>query len=257
MKQTSLLAAFLILLSLVSASSAQNANLIHFDETTQASCEYIAALIDRLAGEVNDKRSQGYVVIHTGSDPIKNAFLISYISRYKNFRRFDDRTYQTIVATGQDSPRIEFWISKNGAKPNVKEITIDYKLTEGNDPIHFVDDLLEIVKIDGKATELNIGCDACCIESINYYLLNRFLEANPKMKAYFIIRGRSQNASNRLERIIRNEAKNAEIDQNRFRMLYAGKNKININRFFEVEVFLSSKEISSAKFFPYKFADPN
>ena len=258
MKRLSIFAAiFLVFLLLVPLCSAQESDLVRFDEATPPNCEYIAAVVDRLAAEINDKNLQGYVVIYTGPDPVKNAFLINYVSLYKKFRRFDDRIYQRIVAAGHGSPKVEFWVSKNGAKPNVKEVPIDYKLTESAEPIHFVDDLLEIVKINGKVTELSVGCDACCIESINYYLLSRFLETNPKTKAYFIVRGRSRGAAKRLEQIIRDVIKETEIDPNQIRMLYAGRNKINDQKFFEVEVFLSSKEIKSPEDFPYKFADLN
>jgi hypothetical protein len=236
-----------IIFACVNSSPSQD-GVIRVDEASEANCEDISARIDRLASLVNNIGGQGYAVVYLGSDVIKNAFFAYYVDIYKRFRRYDDRIYKTILTQGTDKPKLEFWISKNGDKPGVPEKAISYKLARAPSPIAFVSSLLEIVKIDGKNTYYSVECEACCIESMNWYVLSKFLRENKELKAYFIIRGGGIRRANLLEGLIRSEAEDSDVK--RLRFFYAGKNKINSKQFFEVSVFLSSREYNNSKSFP-------
>lgn len=241
---------FLFLASCAFNCLSQNENLVQISPAYEANCEDISARIDQLLIAMQNNSGQGFAVVHGGSNKIENIYFARYIAAAKKFRGIDDKALEIITVPGSGKPKLEFLIGKHGTKPVFTATKFDFDLVGLAQPIPVAGDLFEIVRIDGKTTLLNVGCEACCIESVDSGILFQFLESNPQMKAYFVIRGRNAKRAAYVEQLLRIEAAKAGLSQRLLKFLYAGKNKVNNSRYFEVSVFLSSRVHRSPRALP-------
>ncbi|MGI8468551.1 MAG: hypothetical protein ACR2N3_08865 [Pyrinomonadaceae bacterium] len=226
-----------------SLSQKKNENLILLNSLSKPSYEELARDMDFLAANVyKTAGAVGYIVIYGGSDNIENAFYKQAIVKSMKFRAFDENKFLVITSTRLEKPKFEFWISNDGTKPNVKEETFDYKLSTDK-PIKFVEDLIKIVKIDGKESFYSASCEAGCITLTDFAILSDFLVANPQLNSYVIVHAKNFNKTRRAKRVLSERAfDEIKILPKRLKFLYGGKNKINENGFSEIEIYLATDE---------------
>lgn len=219
----------------------KNENLILFDSFSEANYEDLAARIDSLTFEKNKTpNAVGYIVIYGGSNPIENAFYKKAIVRYVKFRGSDEQKLKIITSTDSKKIKFEFWVSKDGTQPKVRQENISLILPKTNEAIYFTDGLIEITEIQGKQTYLSVGCDAGCITQLDFYLLSEFLKANLRLNAFVIIHNKNLEKAKSVKNVLFKDILNdTEISSGQLNFLYGGKNKINNNRFSEVEVYLA------------------
>ena len=114
-------------------------------------------------------------------------------------------------------------------------------LPKTNQAIKFVEAPIEITKFSEKPTFLPAGCDSGCINTLDFYLLSGFLNANPQLRAFVIIHAKKLKNARKVKDILANEAvEDAGISSNRLNFLFGGRNKVNVNDFFDVVVYLAA-----------------
>jgi hypothetical protein len=225
-------------------SQEQEKNFVLFDSFSETTYEELIARIDYLAVETNKTpNAVGYIVIYGGSNPIENAFNRKSIQNYIKFRKFDEKYLSVINSSDLEKPKLEFWISKDGTKPKVKEEKPSFSLPKTNKAILFIDDAIEIVKIDERQTYLPFGCDAGCVTYVNFYLLSEFLNSNPDIKAYVIIHEKNLKKAKKVMKILSKETSDeVKISPDRIKFLYGGKNRISGNNSSEIQIYLGTGE---------------
>lgn len=213
----------LLLFNLTIFSQNDDQNLTLWDSSVEPNCEYLQMLTDNfIVSYYKDKDSVGYVVIHEGSDIIKTAIYKQSFENYSNFRRFPKDQFKVLTTKGEGKVKIEFWVSKTGEKPEIAESVFDLKIPKENFPILFSRDLLDIVKIEGKLTYLIHGCDVCCFNSFNSFLLSKFLTANPDLIAEIKIYARTKKLAEKVkDMIVKNDILDAKIPLERVKFTYS------------------------------------
>jgi hypothetical protein len=240
-----LLTIFILLINCqISLSQESNENLILYQSRSDANYELIRALTDGLFTEISKlPNGVGYVVIYGGADKIQNAFYKKAVARNIRFRGMPEDKMLIISATDLEKPRFEFWISKNGEKPSVKQDTEPLVLPKSDQAIKFVEAPIEVIKSDGKSSFIPAGCDSGCITILDLYLLSDFLNANPQLRAFSIIHAKNLKNARKVKDILANEAvEDTGISSDRLNFLYGGRNKINVNDFSEIVVYLASDD---------------
>ncbi|PYS99556.1 MAG: hypothetical protein DMF63_10740 [Acidobacteria bacterium] len=177
----------------VACVSAQNSDLAILDEIGYPKCEELIARLDSFFANVTkDSGSKGYIVVHGGLDPIVNLFVLRAVEGHVAFRKVPSE--RIVVLSTQDSNdfRIKFWKSKNNSKPKLEAQKIGTVLPATFKRIGFADDIVDLVKVEGKQTYLVHDCEACCLQSItNFKILSDLLQSNPEFDAEFAVRARS------------------------------------------------------------------
>lgn len=109
----------------------------------------------------------------------------------------------------------------------------------------FDSDLFEMFIERRKRKFVGVSCSACCISNLDWNLLGEFLDANPNLIAYVVIRGRP-GRHRALKAELNRDMPDAGFTKRRVKYLFAKKNLVNTSHFSEVAVFLSPKNIRSA-----------
>ncbi len=225
-------------------SQEKQSNLVLFDSVYEPNCEFLLNRLDYLAVEIkHNPNAVGYVVIYGSLNQIENAFYKKAITGYFKFRRFDEKYLSLITANNSEKLKIEFWISKDGTKPNVADEKFSYVLPQTNKPILFVQDTVEAAKIDGNLTYFSI-CE-CCISNFNLDSLAKFLEFNPNLIAQINIYNKTKKGAGKLGKLILNKAvRESGIPNNRIKTNYRGKNILSnkeLDELFDLEVWFIPK----------------
>jgi len=222
-------------------SQEKNGNLTLLASIGEITYEELAAITDSLASEVyKTPNSVGYIVFYGGSNKIENAFFKRAIVRNLRFRNFDKKKLFVVSSVSLEKPKFEFWLSKDGTKPAIKEEADNFILPTANEAIYFAGDLIETTEIEQKQTYYFVGCEAGCIQYPDLYLLSEFLKANSQLKAFLVIHNKKLKKAKFVKKILAKEIlENTEIQSNRLVFLYGGKNKANVNQFSEIEVYLA------------------
>lgn len=221
-------------------------NLLLLDSIDQPNCEHLLARLDNLAIETLSKSQlqTAYVIIYGGNDPIVNKFYELSVKSYLKTRKLDENRFAIMTAKASEKIRIELWKSKNEAKPRLDEVKFDYLLTDLSKPVLFVQDTVEVADIDGELTYFLGGCAVCCIKTLSLSVLAKFLEANPKINAQFVIKNKTKKGAEILAKLILSEAeKDYKIPRNRLKIKYGGKGQWDIadeyyNKLSDIEVWL-------------------
>lgn len=248
MKARKILLISLALLSIfqVCFSQEKQSNLVLFDSAYEPNCELLLNRLDYLAVEIKkNPNAVGYIVLYGSSNEVENAFYKKAIIGYFNFRRFDEEYLSLITANNSEKLKIEFWISKDGTKPNVADEKFSYVLPQTNKPILFVRDTIEVAKNGGNLTYFSI-CE-CCISNFNLDFLAKFLEFNPNLIAQINIYNKTKKGASKLEKLILNKAvRESGISINRIKTNYRGKNILSnkeLDELFDLEVWFIPKVI--------------
>lgn len=220
----------------------KNENFTLFDSFSEATYEDLIARLDFLMVEKNKiPNAVAYVIIYGGSDQIENAFYQKAIFRYINkVRQFDEQKIKILTSAGAGKIKFEFWISKDGTKPEIEQKDFSLIVPTNGKVIKFADDSIEIVKIDEKQTYLTVGCEFGCIKSLDFYLLSEILQANSSLQAFVIIHNKNLKKAKFVKNILSEEVfNNTKISDDRIKFLYGGQNKTNDKRYSEIEVYLA------------------
>jgi hypothetical protein len=253
-------AAFLMLISMAAvALSQRDSNFILFDSVGTPNYEVFANRLDILAVRVNElPGSKGFVVIHEGSDQVQNAFSRKTLHGYINFRRFDAEKLVILIAAESTEEHFDFWISKDGTKPDLAYKNPDYLLEPNAGPVKFSDSQIEILKINGSESWAPNGCDAGCMRELDFSVLREFLSANPGRNAFVILGGKSQKKIKRLKGVLTQDAtKNFGIAPNRLIILWASRQQTSESNYVNATVYLATDisklpKSSSGRYFNIK-----
>lgn len=218
--------------------SQQENNFTLFDEFTKPNYEDLAARMDSFAVKINNLSSaKGFIIFSGGRNKIENEFLREAVRRYA-LKRFEEKKFVFLNSASSQEPVFSLFISEDGSKPQISEESENYTLSE-NQSSKFVKDSIEIAVIEGKKTFFPAGCDAGCVEWVNFYLLANFTKANPKLNAFIIIKDKNIRKAKETMKLISKEAVNdANISQTQLKFLYGGKNS-DETKYPEIEIYLA------------------
>lgn len=237
---------FLIAFVLIGVSIVPGQTLELRDLAELPNCEYLLRTLEvNTLDVVNDKdQPNGHVILHPGRNPIENAQYEKYIRRYIVRLKLQDRIFLHITEPS-NKLKIEFWRGNAGIVPTFRYWKTSRDLKETTKPILFDSDLFEMFVENGKKHFVGVNCAACCISSLDWFLLSEFIDANPTLRVYVVIRGnRSRHLA--LRNHVQAELADAGISGTIIKYLFSGKNLVNSRNFSEVAVFLSAKTINSA-----------
>jgi hypothetical protein len=196
-----------------------------FDAVTEPNCEDLLGRLDNFAVYARQNSVfVGYVVLHGGLNPIENKFYETFITGHWRTRKLDENRFRLLTAKGEQKLKVEFWISRDGEKPQITEQKIEYLLPDTNKSYLFVEDSVEVAKIEGKLDYIaNGACAACCLTHFNPFMLFKFLEVNPQMNAEILIYNKKRSRANQLINLIASETvKDSNIPRRRLKISYAG-----------------------------------
>ena len=198
-------ACFLVIIFFnIAFSQHSSKDLVLLEQFYEPNCESLLYQMDILRIELKEKNvDNGFVVIYGGLNRIENEYYRRSISEYLKSNNLDKIKLLTNKQGRQ--LRIETWIGKNGAKPNINQHEFSLKLPQKQKPIVFSKVSLEYVIIDKKATYLINGCEVCCFHTFNPYLLSDFLSANPHKVAQIKIKAHKLDTAKKLRSILLKE----------------------------------------------------
>lgn len=229
MKPPKYILALLILFSSLQICSGQEkSNVELFNSVSEPNCEDLLGRLDNLAWITRQNPdSISYVVLRGGPNPIENKFYELFIMRHRITRRLDENHFKILTTQGEMKLRVEFWISRNNEKPQVTEQKIEYVLPNQNKRYLFVEDSVEVARIEDKLDYIaNGACSACCLTHFNLSMLFKFLEINPDMNAEVFIYNKKRSRPNQLINLIASEAdKDSNIPRRRLKISYGGFDK--------------------------------
>jgi hypothetical protein len=236
--------AIVFCISLIVQANGQKMELI--DAVDRPDCEDLLARLDFYSHQVayNSMTSIGQIILFPGLEPIENAKYEKYVRAYVVRRKVQDKLF-VYTAEAKERLGVEFWSGPVGTKRTVGERTLTRKLSAVAGPILFDSDLFEMFIDKRKRKFVGVSCSACCISNLDWNLLSEFLDANPNLIAYVVIRGRPSR-HRALKAELNRDMRDAGYNERRTKYLFAGKNLVNTSHFSEVAVFLSPKNIRSA-----------
>lgn len=207
----------ILLLAGIAIAQKEEAKPVLQDRLIEPNCEHLLAVLDALASKVHkNPGSKGYVVIYCGSDVIENAIYKRLIENHKLFRNFDKNRFLTITSKGVKNLKIETLFSISGEKPKIENEKFSLKFSNLSKPILFSNDLLQLVKIEGKLTYIDYGCEGCCMHYFDPYLLSNLLQANPELNVKIKIFSKSKNLAKKAKQIlIKKDIKIANLPMDR------------------------------------------
>jgi hypothetical protein len=193
-----------------------------FDDFGAIGCSDLRGRIDNyLAGLKNEPDAGGYIVFYGGTKLTTFSFYENAVKSQVKLRRFPKKRIKFINAKPQTDFKLEFWISRNEAKPEIEESETSLVLNPNNKRYLFANDTVEIDKIGSRLTYFHES--ECAVESVNFSLLAKYLAANPEMKAEIFVYDKRKTRANQVMKLFLNEAKEEyEIPLPRLKISYAG-----------------------------------
>jgi hypothetical protein len=192
-----------------------------YDTVQKPNCEVLLSRLDAFAAEViNSTSSTGFVVLHGGANPIENKFYELFINSYRTHRKLDKTKFILLTAASKERLTIDLLESPSGSPPSVRNVLFNLKLPISQKAWYVADDSVEVARFEGKWIYIG-DCAACCIRSVNAGLLPKFLDSNPNVTAYYIVRGENLKAARNLASIILKESvKDLGIRRNRIKIVF-------------------------------------
>lgn len=244
MKLPKFLLAFLILLVSIQFCLAQKkAGVELFDYLGVSGCSDIRGRTDNyLLTLKNDFGAVGYVVFYAGANPVSFSFYENAIKSHVEYRRFPAERVKFIYAKPQTDFKAEYWISRNGEKPQIEESDVSLRLNPNNRYL-FAQDAVEIGKIKGKLDYFHAS--ECYIETVNFRLLAKYLEANPEMNAEILVYNKKASRAGKVMKLFLQEAvEEHKIPLERLKISYGGmdeKSDAMVEKVSSVKIWLVPK----------------
>jgi len=236
----------ILMFTIVSVGIAQSTKTgpLLVDSVERPGGDHLLAILDALAVEVfnNSKSASMIVVLYGGLNPVENKFYERFVKSHLKKRRLDPARYTIATAIGNQKLRIDLWKSADGTKPTVTNKNFDYFLPKTGDPILFISESVEVVKIDGERTFLESCANSVCISILDTDLLSKFLEANPNYEARLEIYNKKKKHAEKLgQLIIDGRHGKAGIPLHRVKIEYGGRNFMSnseLTEMFDIKVWL-------------------
>lgn len=188
-------------------------------------CESLEMKLDHLFAEASqDTSSTAYVVIHQGDNAPDNAIVHQKAINYARFRGFPADRYAVLLTKETGDIKVALWIGKNGKLPSVVPATLDVTLRENTSRVLFVEDTIEMVKIDGRETYIR-GGNPSCLYYLNTTLVWALLKVNPDFDAEFRIKTRSTRRYRELVAIFRKEFDDEGAPIGRVSFVFSGRDR--------------------------------
>lgn len=197
-------------------------NMELFDNFEAVNCSEIRSRSDSfLMSLANEPETVGYVIFFSGSKSAQFSFYEKAIKSHIKHRSFFENRVKFITTNLTSNFKVEFWLTRNGAKPQITETEYNLDLTPTNGRYLFTSDLVEVSKTTGKLTFFS-ECEVF-IETINYELLEKYLKANSEIDAEIFVYNKKRSSGDKVIKLFLNEATRLyKIPLNRLRIGYAG-----------------------------------
>jgi hypothetical protein len=237
MKPSQFFAALLIMFVSAQICFAQKQSDIElFDNFGALGCSDLRGRIDNyLMTLVNETDASGYVVFYGGNNLITFSFYENAVKSQVKLRRFPEGRVKLINAKPQTDFKVEFWISRNDAKPEIAESENALILNPNNNHYLFAGNAVEIDKISGRLAYFHES--ECTIEAVNFRLLAKYLATNPEMNAEILVYDRKKNRAGRVMKLFLNEAQEKyKIPARRLKIRYSGIDRESAGTFNKISI---------------------
>ena len=193
-----------------------------FDSFGVVKCDEIKGRSDSfLMALISNPEAVGYVVFYSGIEPIQFSFYERAIKSHIKHRQFPENRIKFITANPVSNFKVEFWLGKNGEKPKIAEREYDLALNSNNSRYLFAVDTIDIPKTTGKLSFFS-ECNVF-IETINFSLMAKYLEANPEINAEIFVYNKKRDRANQFIKLfLDNATKDYKIPLHRVKIGYAG-----------------------------------
>lgn len=194
------------------------------DSFGKPGCELLLSRLDYLASEASKTpNSVGFVVLYPGKNIFENVSYERAIINNSAFRRFPDGLIRLIRATRKDKLEFELWRSSADNPPAFRDIPFDYRLSNISRRTLFVEDSVEVFRLEGK---LEYGSEGGCVNEFNLDVLSKVLLENPELSGEIIIFNRRSRDARKLSRLIHDAGiSENKISKKRLRIIYGGSGK--------------------------------
>jgi hypothetical protein len=184
-------------------------------------CDDLQARLDLFADDVyTTPGAVGFAVIYPGENPFVNAAYERGIKFNSAFRGFPAHLVQPVWGPFEPTLKIEMWKITGSTSPPVRDSPPDYRLPAISRRTRFVEDDVEVFKIDGKLHYVGTGE---CVNTFSLEVLSKVLSANPRLTAEIVIFNRSRRKARIVTRLIRDEALSInKITADRLKIIYGG-----------------------------------
>lgn len=211
----------------ISGSAQESAKAILVDEfDPRKGCETFEMRLDVLLVDVSkDVRSTAYVVVHQGPNAFDNLVVYTKAINHARFRRFPAERYSVILTRGSGDIKVELWTGTGGETPPVVPADLDINIPGSTKRLKLAEDILELVKIDGRDTYIGTGNPSCLYWFNPVIIVRELLNANASFNADFVIKARSKSEYRKLSQILTEEFRDDGIPIERIKFVYRGRDK--------------------------------
>jgi hypothetical protein len=198
-------------------------NLELYDEMAALNCSEVRLRTDTFLIKLRDEpEATGYIVFYAGETPIQFSFYENAFKSHVKMRRFPENHVKFINGAPREEFKVEFWISRNGDKPTVEEKPSSLILNPDKSRYLFAADWLNILKHEGGRLSY-FSESECAIETVNFSLLAKYLEANPEMTVEIFVYNKKRSRARQIIKLFINEANDKyKIPLHRLKISYAG-----------------------------------
>jgi hypothetical protein len=240
------LALLLFFISFQICPAQEKPNLELYDAMAAFNCEEVRLRTDTFLIKLRDEpEATGYIVFYAGETPIQFSFYENAFKSHVKMRRFPENRVKFINGAPREEFKVEFWISRNGDKPAVEEKPSSLILKPDKSRYLFVADWLNILEDEGGKLSY-FSESECAIETVNFGLLAKYLEANPEMNAEIFVYNKKISRAKQVIKLFMNEAKDEyKIPLNRLKISYGGIDKETnewMAKISTVKIWLALKE---------------
>jgi hypothetical protein len=223
----SLVVWILVLVFAISGSAQEPAKAILVDEfDPRKGCETFGTRLDVLLVDVSkDVRSTAYVVVHQGPNAFDNLVVYTRAINHARYRRFPSERYSVLLTRGGSDIKVELWIGTGGEKPPYVRADLDIKIPDSTKRLKLAEDILELVKIDGRDTYIGTGNPSCLYWFNPVIIVRELLNANASFNTEFVIKTRSKSEYRKLSQLLTEEFRDDGIPIERVKFVYQGRDK--------------------------------
>jgi hypothetical protein len=180
----------------------EKSNLQLIDNLRHENCD---AYMMRLNGFLQDiprgGLAIGYVVVHGNkNNPVERWYYDYTVTNYHRGYRPNDLNWSVIHGEDENELRFEFWLRRNGTKPNVKEVDWSYGVPGNGENFQVAGAGYNIKYVKGKAAILDREDGDCSLLSsdTSLKLFADYLVNNPGYAGRIVIYNNSRKNVNKI-----------------------------------------------------------
>jgi hypothetical protein len=188
----------------------------------RSGCETLSTRLDYLLASVSqDPESNAYVIIRKADNPVDNVVVYRSALAHARLRNYPVGRYAVLLTDGTGAIRVELWIGKNGKKPELRPVPLQLEFAASQARIPFVEDTIQLVTIDGRATYIPAG-NPSCLYSLSSTFVSEFLRVNPAYDFEFRIQAESASRYRQVVSLLKDEFTKDGSPSERLRFVNAG-----------------------------------